>query len=171
MVTACATDYTLTMHRACLCLLPIFAGCYTYAPIDPAAAPSGTDVRARISATAAERISPLVGSEMRVLNGKLIDNNTSGVVVEVPSVVPASASGMMETLHQRVSISRGDLLELETRRIDRLRTGALVGGAVIVAASVWVNSLRGGPGLDRPSPGGGNDSRRLQVRIGLPLGR
>jgi len=156
-----------------LSLLPLCAACYTYAPIDPAAAPSGADVRARISASAAERITPLVGVETRVLNGKLIDNTASGIVVEVPSVVPSSSSGVMETLHQRVSINRGDVLELETRRIDRLRTGALVGGAVIVATSLWINSLRGGPGLDRPSPGGGNDARRPlpQVRIRLPLGR
>jgi hypothetical protein len=148
------------MRRVSLSILPLFAACYTYAPIDPAAVAPGVDVRARISATAAERIAPLLGSETRVLSGKLIDNGAATMIVEVPSVSQSTASGINETLHQRVSITRADLVELETRKLDRLRTGAIVGGAAILAGSLWINSMRGGPGLDRISPGGGNDTRR-----------
>jgi hypothetical protein len=160
------------MRRACLSLLPLFAGCYSYAAIDPASATPGVDVRARISATAAERIAPLLGAETRVLTGRLIDNAAATMIVEVPSVSQSTRSGVMETLHQRVSITRGDLLELETRRLDRFRTGAIVGGAAILAGGVLINSMHGGPGLDRVSPGGGNDTRRVplpQIRIRLPF--
>jgi len=155
------------MRRVSLSILPLFAACYTYAPIDPAAVAPGVDVRARISATAAERIAPLLGSETRVLTGKLIDNAAT-MIVEVPSVSQSNASGISETLHQRVSITRADLVELETRKLDRLRTGAIVGGAAILAGSLWINSMRGGPGLDRVTPGGANDTRRplgLSIRF------
>jgi hypothetical protein len=58
------------------------------------------------------------------------------------------------TPNQRISIARRDLLELEVRRLDRFRTGAIAGGAAVVIGGLLVNSLKGEPGKE-PLPGGG----------------
>ena len=68
------------------------------------------------------------------------------------------------TPNQRVSIARRDLLELEVRKIDRLRTGALVGSAAVVIGGILVNSLKGEPGKEPLPGGGGTDALVFSIR-------
>jgi len=70
-----------------------------------------------------------------------------------------------QKLNQRVSVAPGDLVELETRRLDRTRTGLVVGAVAIVGASVAINALRGSPSSDRPPTGSSTDSRGLAFRL------
>jgi hypothetical protein len=58
------------------------------------------------------------------------------------------------TPNQRVSIPREDLLELEVRRLDRLRTSLVAGTVAAMIAGVLVKSPQGEPGKE-PLPGGG----------------
>jgi len=143
--------------RAFLLSAPVFiAGCYTYSPIEPGAARPGMGVRARISGGAAERLAPLLGtSATRQLTGELIDNEPGVMVVEVPMMVQADVGSSFQTLHQRVSISRGELVELEVRQLDGLRTVALVGSTAIVVGVVVIKALQGTSG-GKANPGGGS---------------
>jgi hypothetical protein len=146
------------------CIVPLLAACYTYAPIEPAAARPGAGVRARITPQAATRLAPLLGTgETRVLTGKVIESGASAMIIEVPAVVDVGVGSSMQSLFQRVSLSRADVVELETRKLDRMRTGALaVGGAIVVGAAV-VKSLSGGPGKEQ-APGGGGTDTRIPIR-------
>jgi hypothetical protein len=82
------------------------------------------------------------------------------VIVEVPTVAQAFGGGAPERLHQRVSIPRADLLELETRKLDRVRTGALAGAATLVVGTVVIRAIRGDPGKEQlPGGDGGNEVR------------
>jgi hypothetical protein len=118
-------------------------------------------VRARVAPPAALRLAPLLHvTDAHVVTGTLIDSITGGVLVEVPTIVPGAVGSTFETLHQRVSIARSDLVELETRKIDRFRTGAIVGVAAIAASVVIVRALNGNAGSDRLPPGGGTDLLR-----------
>jgi hypothetical protein len=113
-------------------------------------------VRARVSAASAERVAPLLGtSSTRLLDGTLIANGTDTVIVEVPTAVRATVGASLQTLHQRVSIPRTELLELETRKLDRLRTGALVASAAVIVGAVVIRSINGGPASGNPPGGGG----------------
>jgi hypothetical protein len=142
-------------------LFLLFTGCYAYAPIEPSAARPGVDVRARISAASAERLAPLLGAaDNRVLAGRLIEMRADMLIVEVPVVAQAGIGSTIQTLHQRVSIARGELLELETRTLDRMRTAVLVGAATVLVGGGVIKATRGEPGKDRFVPPGGNDSRR-----------
>jgi hypothetical protein len=149
--------------RLCAALV-LVAGCYTYAPIDPAAVRSGTSVRARVSGAGADRLAPLLGTtDARLVNGRLVDVRTDTLIVEVPTVVQAGVGSSLETLHQRVSIPRSDLLELETRRLDRVRTGLVAGSAAILVSALVLNATKGNRGSDQPPGSGGPGEVRIPV--------
>jgi hypothetical protein len=152
------------MRRLAICILPLLSACYRYAPIEPANIQPGTGVRARISVAAAERLSLLLGTPSgRVLSGRLIGSSGDTMIVEVPSVMQASTGGSVETLHQRVAIARADLVELETRRLDRLRTTAVVGGIAVAVATIVITALDKDPGSGGPPGNGGGTDVRLPV--------
>ena len=143
-----------------LLLAPVFlAGCYTYAPIQASTVRPGAEVRARVTATAAEQIAPLLGvSDARVLTGTLVESRAGTMIVEVPTLAPATIGAVSQTFRQRISIAPNELLEIESRQIDRTRTGAILGAVVIVGGSAAIAAFRGGPGLDRPPGGSSTDS-------------
>ena len=149
------------MRRSLVSILPLLAACYTYARTEPAAIPRGTSVRARLSSTAAERLAALLGTpEARVITGTLIDNGPDTMIVEVPTVMRAEVGSSVRTLHQRVSISRAELLEIETRQLDRFRTGAVAASAAVIVGAVVIEAIRGDPGSERPPGGGGGGDFR-----------
>jgi len=133
----------------------LLSGCFSYLPVvEPGQLEPGLSVRARVSPAAGARIAPLLGaSDARLLDGTLITNSTDTLIVEVPTVM-ADTREFGRTPNQRVSILKSELLELEVRRIDRLRTAAVVGSAAIIAGTILVKSLKGDPGKE-PLPGGG----------------
>lgn len=153
------------MRRFLAFALPLLVGCYTYVPIEPGAARPGMSVRARVSTVAAARVAPLLGApEARLLIGRLIETSADGMIIEVPSLVPGDVSNTFETLHQRVSIARSELIEMEGRSLDRFRTGALVGGTAVVLGTALVKSLKSDPGTSHGTPGGPSE-----IRISIPL--
>ena len=133
----------------------LLSGCFTYLPVtEPSQLEPGLSVRARISPTAGARIAPLLGaSDARRLDGTLITHSTDTLIVEVPTVM-GDTREFGRTPNQRVSILRSELLELEVRKVDRLRTAAVVGSAAIIAGTILARSLKGDPGKE-PLPGGG----------------
>ena len=153
------------MKRLVLFAPALVAGCYTYAPVQSSTLAPGTGVRARVSATAAERVAPLLGvSDARVLTGTLIDNQSGTLIVEVPTLAQASIGTSGQTLNQRISITPGDLVEIESRKLDRQRTGIVVGAVAVVGISAAIAALKGGPGLDRP-PGGTSSDSRIPIKL------
>jgi len=146
--------------RAAVCVIPLAGACYTYAPIDPSAAVVGEGVRARITAPAAARLAPLLGTgETRVLTGKLVENGRNELIIEVPAVVEVGVGSSMQSLYQRVSIARSDVVELEARKLDTFKTGALVAAGVAVVGGVVVKAASGGRGKEALPGGGSTDSR------------
>lgn len=135
--------------------LAFCGGCYTYAPIEPQSVRRGTMVRARVSAAASDRLTPFVGSSGRVLSGTMIAATADSLVVDVPSATDVPSGGALQTLYQRVSIARSEVLELETRTLDRFRTGVLATATALVAGSLMARALRGEPAIDRSAGGGG----------------
>ncbi len=151
------------MRRAAPLLLLSLSACYTYAPVQPASVASGTSVRARVSATAAERIAPLIGvNDARLLTGKFAGPDAAGFLIEVPTTTQVGPAGSLQSLAQRISIPRADLLEIETRALNRGRTAAVVGTVAAIGIATAVNVLRGERGSERP-PGGSSTDTRIPV--------
>lgn len=137
-----------------LCATLLCSACFSYLPIEPGEVEPGLAVRARVSAAAAARIAPLLGAtDARRLDGTLVTQSADTLIVEVPTVL-VDTREFGRTPNQRVSIPRGDLLELEVRRLDRFRTIAVAGTVAAIVGGVLVKSLTGEPGKE-PLPGGG----------------
>jgi hypothetical protein len=133
----------------------LFSGCFAYLPVtEPGQLEPGLSVRARVSPAAGARIAPLLGAtDARRLDGTLITQSTDTLIVEVPTVMTDTRE-FGRTPNQRVSILRSELLEIEVRRLDRVRTAVAVGSAAIIAGTLLARSLKGEPGKE-PLPGGG----------------
>jgi len=148
------------MRRFALLAPAFLAACYTYAPIQSSSVSPGVGVRARVSASAAEQVAPLLGmTDARVLTGTLVDNRSGVLVVEVPTVAQSGTGSSAQNLYQRISIAPGDLVELESRKLDRKRTALVIGAAAIIGGSATIAALKGGPGLDRPPGGSSSDAK------------
>jgi hypothetical protein len=148
------------MHRlvAIAAVMSITTGCYSYARVQPNELGPGSNVRARVTGSAGDRVAPLLGTAPRVLTGKLISDARDTVIVEVPHVTQAEIGGTVQTLHQRVALAKTEVIEWEIRTLNRPRTYALVGGAVAAAVALLINSLQGEPGSNRLPPDGGVDA-------------
>ncbi len=149
-----------------ICGTMLLSGCFSYIPIEPGDVEPGLTVRARVSPSASARIAPLLGaSEARRLDGRLISQAADTLIVEVPTVMLENRE-FGRTPNQRVSIPRGDLVELEVRRLDRWRTIGIVGGAAVVLGVTLTKALKGEPGKE-PLPGGGGTDA-IVFRIAWP---
>jgi hypothetical protein len=151
------------MRRTVLIALPFVTACYTYAPIEAGHLTPGTSIRARVSASTAEKIEPLLGvQDARSLRGVLISNGGDTLIVQVPTTVQTTVGSTMHTLHQRVAIPRAGILELEESRLDRTRTTAvaLAGLAAVVTVVAKVSVREGGGG---PPGGGGGPELRFPI--------
>ncbi len=127
------------------------AGCYTYAPADVSSVRPAAGVRATVSTAAATRIAPLLGTtDAHVLTGTLIESSSGTLLIEVPTTVRAGVGEAQQSLFQRVSIAPNELVDLETRTLDRRRTALVVGGVALLAGSAALAALRGGPTSDLP---------------------
>jgi hypothetical protein len=153
------------MNRVVLIAMPLFlGGCYTYAPVQASALQPGMGVRARVSASTAERIAPLLGmSDARVLTGKLIERSAGALIVEVPTTVQAGQAGAVQSLSQRISIAPGEIVDLESRRLDRARTAIVVGAVGVVTISSAIAALHNDPGTN--TSGGGSSPPESRIPI------
>jgi hypothetical protein len=106
-------------------------------------------------------VAPLIGSaDARQLDGTIVANGPDTMIVEVPTVMLASVGSSVETLHQRVALPRAAVYELETKRLDRMRTGALLGSVAVIAGVSVIKAVKSDPGKEKvPVPPGGNDLR------------
>ena len=133
-----------------LLLSTALAGCYSFQAVPVQEITPGSPVRARLSASEAERQAAVLGVERRVLHGTVVGAGGGDVVLQVRSVHDGASA-----LHQRLTVSRGGLLEIELRRFDPVRTAGLV--AVIAAGAAYAavtisGGVRGRPGSDVTEP-------------------
>ena len=153
------------MRRSTLALLPLLTGCFSYALVEPSTAQPGTQVRAHLSPAAVERLTPLLGQvEDRRIAGTLLENSPASILIEVPKLVPDGGAAV-QTLNQRVSLTRADLIGLETRTLDRARTGLVVAGAAVVVAVAAAKAFHGQGSSGGTIPGGGTDLRIPLLRV------
>jgi hypothetical protein len=139
--------------------MPLMVGCYSYTPITPAAAPTGSEVRARITGAASDRVSPLLHSfDTRVLVGNIVENNAGSMILQVPMGAMPNIAETIVPLQTRIPLAAADVVSLEQRKLDATRTTILIGGiAAGVVAGVAVALKAGGgaeagKGPDEPPP-------------------
>ena len=141
----------------------MLGGCYSYRVVPVEQAPVGETVRARVSATEAERLRDVLGRDDRVVEGQLLAQPDSTILVAVRTSL---ADASVQT-HQRVAVPRHGLLELEVRHLDRWKTLGVAGVVAGAAAAVAVSQFNSA----KPTANGGKagSNRALVLPLGVSL--
>lgn len=143
-------------------LIVSIAGCYSYVPADPGRVPPRSDVRAVVTPDQAARLDPLLVQGERVVEGELLENGATDLLLLVP--VSSDVRGArVETLHQRIRLSNADVVQLELRELDRTRTGLLIAGGAALVAGVLIRQLTGDSGGQTGGPGPNPPENRVPV--------
>lgn len=151
-------------------LLPFLGGCFAYVPVDVGQIQPEDDVRARLSASLAGELDPMLLRDARVLEGRVIETG-GALIIEVP-VVSDLRGSRVEALHQRVRVPITEITEAELRSLDRTRTGLFVGGGLAVTLAIVIHQLTRESGGDPRTPGPDPTELRVPVfRVLLGGGR
>ena len=129
--------------------------------------PIGTDVRLRLSDEGAAQLEELTGTRRSEVSGQLLQWDSE--VMVSAALQAAGAGANSSSLRQRFVVDQEDILGVDTRELDRTRTGLFVGGVAVVAGSaiVWVVSQLAGGGTAATNPPPSAPSEPF-VRIRIP---
>lgn len=152
---------TITRGVAVLATASLLSGCYSYAPVQLTAVPTGEQVRVTLSRRGqlelAER-SPLIEE---VVQGTFLGRTGEEVRLSVP--VAVRQEGFFRSdLDQELPIPAGEIVAVDLRRFSAGKTAAFVGGiagasALIVGVIIAASADPAGPG------GGGIDEIRIPL--------
>lgn len=129
-------------------------GCYSYVPSSLDVVPSGSEVRALLSTEGQTAILHGVGIDARSIVGTLEANDGAAVHFAVPAPFAMTRPGA-PVEYVRFALPPRDILRLEVRRFDGLKTGVLIGALTGTAAAVALLAAGGVfEGGSPPPPGG-----------------
>ena len=104
----------------------------------------------------------MLGLTDRSIEGELLEQVDSSITLGVPLPAAPLSSPLATRPEQRVVVARADVQQVELRRLDKLRTSLLIGGAVAGVAAIVIakgSSVLGGSG----ATGTPNESRVPQA--------
>ena len=144
--------------------------CYRYVPADLTAVPVGGHFRAIVNPTAANQLLATYGVATATLDGRLVARDDDVLTLSVPSVPLGSPLGT-HALYQEVPVAAADVVDVSVRKLDALRTGALVAAAAAVTAAITTRALSGATGgTTSGTTGSPTESvRAWEVRLAVPL--
>jgi len=122
-------------------LLPatlLLTGCFSYRPAELGTVPVGQQVRVQLTRTGAAEL-PEVAVQGTTLRGRVVGREADRLRVRVAVGYEQEALVTRE-LGRDVDIPAGEIVSVQRREFDKLRTGALVAGGVGVIA-VILNSF------------------------------
>ena len=132
----------LIKQKAWIVVLPLVvwlfgSGCYRYIPTRLDVTPPGESLRLTVTRAGAVELNDIteLTTAAPILNGDLVRVDESVVLLLVP--LEERRMGIhTEALAQTIRIPLGEVLTIERRELDPVRTGLLVSGTVAGAASV-----------------------------------
>jgi hypothetical protein len=130
-------------------------GCFEYVPVDLKTVPLGSRVRAHLSTAGRDSLIARTGAHYETLNGTLVQRRGASVLLSVRSVWGTRHTRESGDLYQRIDVPRQDVLRVELKRLDGLKTSALIAGVTGAVGTVALLSMRGEPGGELPLPSGG----------------
>ena len=157
------------MSRALLSLLlvVITSACHRYTPVRPEAVPVESEVRLTLTERGRAQADSVLGGGSGSVDGRLTTWGES-VVLMVETTVPAGAA--RRTLERPVVVDASEVLAVELRERDPLKTGLLIGGisALVVGGVVAAvaGTFGGTPnGMPNEQPEG------AVIPLGIRIGR
>jgi hypothetical protein len=146
---------------------PLLAtGCFSYQPTRLEAVSPGEAIRVRLSPEEADRLVDVRLTDERLVDGVLVSNGAEALLLDTTIGMNDPTRGM-RALTQRIAIPITEVREVESRRINWFRTGAL-GAAIAAGTGIAIAAaLAGGDAGNDPGPGNGVE---LVVPRGFNLG-
>lgn len=140
-----------------LLLVPQLAGCFQYVGVPATGRPGGAEVAVSITDRGREAMTPLVGANVRRINGRVVESTDSALVLAVTSVdhlrgLPDRWGG------ESVAVPRDFISTVGERRLSRGRTAMVLGMvavAVAVVSRIAIEGFGTGGGDDDRPPGEG----------------
>ena len=134
-------------------LVPLLAGCYTYAPLGTRTPEPNIEVRAQLTDEGTEQLGRLLGPNPVAVEGRVVGSTDQDLTLAVRAV---TQRGGVENYWQgeRVTLPRSGIATMQRRELSRRRSYLLAGGALaaLVAAFIAFDIGGGGEPGDRPPP-------------------
>jgi len=111
-------------------LVFFLAGCHVYVPVGPSVPAPGTEVRARISDTAALGLSNQLGPGVIGLNGSLLRVDDNEIVLDLQSVRTLDR-GTFPWTREQIRLERNHILTLERKKLSVGRTALFIGSLAV----------------------------------------
>lgn len=145
-------------------------GCYSYVPTRLESIQPGESVRLRLSPEEAERLEAIRLTDVRLMDAVFLRSDPDEVLVET-TVGRLDPQRGTRPLVQRVNIALGQIIEVESRQRDNLKTGAAVGAVGIGVGIGIAAALKGGFGGNSNEGEGPAEAPRLPIvlRLSLPF--
>ena len=127
----------------CVLSVLVLQGCYTYAPIDLAAAPPGSDVRLLVTRQGAFELSEVtvVDASVPLVQGKIVGREGDDLMLNVP--VTQRQEGFHNVqLGQTIRVPFGEVLSAEGRALSSSKTGLALAGAAGAAGFIIFSIMR-----------------------------
>ena len=134
--------------------------CHTFRPVPLDDVAAGQDVRLRVTGAFADTLGPiLMQDDARVVEGTVVEDNGSGVMLEIPVTMGQAGVGS-QTLSQRINIPSGALVDAEVKELSKPRTAAAVAILAGAATAIVISQFSGDSGgAPLPGPGGPLDDQ------------
>ncbi|MFH1763773.1 MAG: hypothetical protein ABIF09_06230 [Gemmatimonadota bacterium] len=117
-----------------LAVVALLAGCSVYIPqpLDTPP-PAGTQVRAKLTTPGSVRVSRLFGLPVQELEGQILNMDRDSLGL---SLLSATEYGRPWDSVDTLMVARGEILQLDEKRVDGKKTAFLVGGVGVVSGIV-----------------------------------
>ena len=136
----------------------IGTGCFTYRQVPMTGVTVGTSVKVTLTDAGTKSVEPAVGPYVLSFEGVVRGSDPSQLSIALESVNRRDA-GQSQWNGELVSVTTGDIRELQEKKLDKVRSwtagGVLIAGgtAVIVAIARALGSSSGSPIRPPPPPG------------------
>ena len=151
----------------------VTAGCYHYEVVPLAELQPGMEVRTRLSADAAERARRNRDTPAGMLDGFTVRGQVARVSADsLQLTIPTSVSEggyRSSVLTQDILLPSADVVGVEVREVDKVKTGLLSAGVGLAAFFIVRQAQGGGQALGKPSGGGGPPENRVPIGFSIPL--
>lgn len=162
---------TLWTRTLSVCGAALSLGCYTYVPADLETVPVGSRVRAMLSSEGQVDFRNRTALDLQVIDGTLVQRNRDSLLFSIHTGTATSEFGSPTTLRQLIDVPRQDILRVDRRKLDELKTGALITAFAGAATTVAILALGGGePGTVTVPPNQPPESVRGWL-LGVPIFR
>jgi hypothetical protein len=137
---------------ALIALFMSVSGCFRYVEADPGVVPEGEPVRIHLTREGMADLRELSSEVEPVVTGMVVRREEGRLLLHIP--IGRRPEGFYtQDLGQNVVIPLREIVQLEQRRLDRVRTGLLTGASAVVVATVLltiIDDAYGGPGEAPP---------------------